>query len=209
MANTSSDPATTDLLMKFVLGNDAVAAECQLSIDARDTLMQDFQAGKFFELEDFELGLSVREEDKGKGPFSQPAAGGTPAPLVKGAFAGFWKFSEDNFKEIYPVEFDTFSFTRLVDRASPIFLECCCNSKSFASATLIKRRSAGALGARAFLRMDFTDVLITGVAWGDGALAKEKTSFICRGAKVVYKRQKPDGTFAPSATAEWSEPRDG
>jgi hypothetical protein len=36
----------------------------------------------------------------------------------------------------------------------------------------------------AFLRIDFTDVLVIGVDWDSGDVVKEKCKFICRGVKV-------------------------
>jgi len=70
---------------------------------------------------------------------------------------------------------EPFSFTRMIDRASPLLFENCANSISFASATLVKRKVTGqTLALQAFLRMDFKDVLIVGISWDDGDILKEK-----------------------------------
>ena len=43
----------------------------------------------------------------------------------------------------YPVDLEPFTFSRQMDQASPLLFEMCCNSQSFASVTLIKRKAAG------------------------------------------------------------------
>src|SRR4051794_26271953 len=66
----------------------------------------------------------------------------------------------------YPFEFGTLSFERLIDRASPVFFQACCSSTKFNKAVLVKRISQGGIANQswrtlAYLRLEFTDVLIT------------------------------------------------
>jgi hypothetical protein len=80
----------------------------------------------------------------------------------------------------------------------------CCNSKSFASATLIKRKAAGTdTSGHAFLRIDFKDVLVIGLDWDSGDVVKEKCKFICRGVKVQYKPQTSDGSLGAAVPGTW------
>ena len=88
----------------------------------------------------------------------------------------------------YPVDLEPFTFSRQMDQASPLLFEMCCNSQSFASVTLIKRKAAGTdVSGRAFLRIDFKDVLVIGVDWDSGDVVKEKCKFICRDVEIQYQ----------------------
>ena len=105
------------------------------------------------------------------------------------------------------MEFNAFSFTRLLDAASMPFFNCCCNSVSFKSAALVKRLSVGVVGDNrmrpmGFLRFDFRDVLLTGVNWDDGDLVSESCTFICRAMRVRYKQQDVKGTVPSKWTSQ-------
>lgn len=92
--------------------------------------------------------------------------------------------------------------------ASPIFLEHCANVTPFAKVILVKRKFTGNLGFHeAYLRITFTDVLLTGVEWDDGEIVKEKCSFVYRQIDVAYKPQKQDGTLATSVPGSWKAKR--
>ena len=218
------DAATTDLVMKFTLNRQAVWAECLINISPQDTLMQDFTRStdyrtytNFFEVTDFDFGVSLKEGDESKGAFGQTQRPQNPsrAPAA-GAFARWRSATQSEYKSIkYPLEFDKFSFSRAIDAASPIFFQACCNSATFDTATLVKRISQGEQGGVerptvGYLRVDFTKVLITGISWDDGDVVKEKCEFICQGMKIVYRRQKADGTVSTGrgseTTAQWPNP---
>ena len=184
-------------------------------------MLSDFSAGKFFEIEQFSLGLNLSDFETGHGPgAAQPAppkpplAGGAqtdPAAAVpqKAKFAS-WRDKKKSRQAItalsFPVELDPFSFTRQVDRASPLLFESCASTTSFASATIVKRKVTGqtTYALQGYLRIDFTDVLLVGLTWDDGEMIKEKCKFICRGVRVQYKPQVPDGTLAAASSAEWA-----
>lgn len=178
-----------DLLMKFVKGGDAIEAECQTSIDPKDRFLTDFQGGKFFEVEEFSFGAGLDDDDSGGRSF-------------RGKF-GQWLSGERS--KAYPVDLEPVTFSRQMDKASPLLFEMCCNSQSFASATLVKRKAAGTdASGQAFLRIDFKDVLVIGVDWDSGDLVKERCRFICRGVKVQYKPQLPNGTLGGAVPGTWS-----
>jgi type VI protein secretion system component Hcp len=216
-----SDQSKTDMVMKFTLksGKD-VNAECALDIDAGDTFMEGFTPAtyqdysNFFEVLDFDLGMAVKEDDENVSTLSQPhrsAAGNGQASRVAGQFARWRSATDDDIKRgkiKYPVEFDKFSFSRLIDSASPIFFQYCCNSTSFKSAVLVKRVSQGiSRPALGYLRFEFQDVLIIGVNWDDGDVVKESCTFICKDLVVKYKPQQAKGTLDPKgvAPAHWNQ----
>jgi type VI protein secretion system component Hcp len=92
-----------------------------------------------------------------------------------------------------------------MDRASPLLFQMCCDSKSFTSATLVKRKAAGSdLSGHGFLRFEFTDVLVIGVDWDSGDVVKEKCKFICRGMTVKYRPQTLNGSLGPAVPGSFS-----
>lgn len=205
-----------DVLMKFVQTNgEGVKAEGTATIKKDDRLLFDFWPGKFFEIEEFSFGLNVEDSEAGAKTLTLPGAPrppGAPAPVEQAMPAvkfAAWRDAKKNTSQIdqitYPVVLEPFSFTRLVDKASPVFFHNCTNSISFASATLVKRKTTGAtLALQTFVRIDFTDVLITSLDWDDGHIIKEKCKFISRGVKVQYKRQASDGSLGAPSSAEWT-----
>ena len=185
-----------DLLMKFVKGSEAIDAECQTTVDSKDDLLHDFKTGKFFEIDEFSFGAGL-EDDDSSGEKRNPAG---VSHSHRTRFSN-WLRGET---KSYPVDLEPFTFSRQMDQASPLLFEMCCDSKSFASATLIKRKAAGSdVSGRAFLRIDFKDVLVIGVDWDSGDVVKEKCKFICRGVKVQYKPQTADGTLGAAVPGNW------
>ena len=74
------EKAATDLVMKFVLDQQPVWAECALDIPLGDTLMKDFlkhtgydNYSNFFEVSSFDFGIALRDEDQSNSAFSQQA----------------------------------------------------------------------------------------------------------------------------------------
>lgn len=129
----------------------------------------------------------------------QRGAGGAQGAAAqgKGSRGKFqrWKSMQpgQNFAPPYKFVVDEFNFTRYLDRASTLLFDRCCNSLSFDSATLVKRKVTGATKLQAFLRMDFQKVLVTKLDWDDGEVIKEKCSFVYRGLKLQYMRQQSHG----------------
>lgn len=214
------DQNKTDLVMQFVLDGQPVWAECALDIAPGDTLMSDFKSAdydnysSFFEASNFSMSLSVKENDESSNGLSQHVR--QPAQQTKSPVTGpfsRWRSATtpQEAKALaskYPVEFDTFTFERVIDRASPIFFQSCCTSTTFDSAVLVKRMSQGDQGGGSrptvgYLRIDFTKVLITGIHWDDGDVVKETCEFICRSMKLKYRKQKADGTIASGPGTEF------
>lgn len=215
-----ADESRADLVMRFTdKGGGPVLAESTLDVADHDSLMKGFEPAKsadrysnFFEVKSFNFAIAVKPQDKGVGAISKHAASsGGRASAVTDEFMRWRSATEDEYRKIYfPVEFDTFSFTRVLDAASMQFFTSCCNSVSFYSASLVKRVSVGTAGSDAkkpkgFLRFDFRDVLLTGVSWDDGDLVNESCTFVCRAMRVRYKQQSSDGSLPElaSSNAVW------
>jgi len=208
------DQSRADLMMKFVdKDRQVVWAESTLNASPGDSFMDGFEPtssadeySAFFEVKSFNFAIAVKPQDKGVGALSKQAAasagGGRPS-AASDEFLRWRSAKEDEYRKIhFPVEFNAFSFTRLLDAASMPFFTACCNSVSFYSASLVKRVSVGTAGSdkmmpMGFLRFDFRDVLITGVNWDDGDLVSESCTFICRAMRVKYKQQQADGSLRP------------
>jgi type VI protein secretion system component Hcp len=191
-----------DLLMKFVKGGDAIDAECQTDVDPKDKFLEDFKPGKFFEIDEFNFGVGLEDDDS---PSGKHHGGGQGQAEMRHSRVRFGNWLSGERTKAYPVDLEPFSFTRQMDRASPLLFEMCCNSQSFTSATLVKRKAAGSdASGHGFLRIDFKDVLLIGVDWDSGDVVKEKCKFICRGVKMQYKPQLPNGTLSGAVPGTWN-----
>jgi type VI protein secretion system component Hcp len=192
-----------DLLMKFVKGGDAIDAESLTTVDPTDRFLEDFKPGKFFEIDEFSFSVGL-EDDDSPGSEKRQGTGSSDkdAPRRRTRFDN-WLSGERT--KAYPVDLEPFSFTRQMDQASPLLFEMCCNSQSFASATLVKRKAAGSdVSGHGFLRIDFKDVLVIDVDWDSGDVVKEKCKFICRGVKVQYKPQSAGGILGAAVPGVWN-----
>ncbi len=228
-----SDAPKYDLIMKFVLkvpgsgspgqAGRAVYAESALDVTKGDKLMDGFDAASydfysnFFEVTNFDFSVAVKPQDDSVGAMSQagPVTAG-PAPAAKDQFSRWRSAKEDEYMNIkkYPIDFDTFSFSRTIDSASPIFFQNCCNQESFFSASLVKRVAAtdsvkNMSAPRAYLRFDFADVLLTSFSWSDGDLVTESCTFICKKLTIRYARQKQDNTLLEPMQVEWDQKKNG
>jgi type VI protein secretion system component Hcp len=212
----SDSRSTTDLLMRLVIERETgpfksgpVAGESTLALGPGDTLVSDFTPGQFFEIDDFDMEITLRDETSKSGSSSSPLGNGPNAQStekLKGTFARWRSNKGEDYKMIYPSDADVFSFSRAMDRASLVLLGMCCLGGTFDSASVVKRRSIGTSEvARSFLRIDFKKVLVVGVDWDDGAVIKEKCKFVCRSIKITYHMQKPDGSMIGAAQGTWSQ----
>ena len=83
--------------------------------------------------------------------------------------------------------------------------DACINSTTLNSAVLIKRRGGGGKELRTYLRIEFTDLLITDFNWDEDDVIKEKIKFVCRKAHVQYSIENNDGTLKPAGQPrKWS-----
>jgi type VI protein secretion system component Hcp len=213
----SDSRSTTDLLMRLVIERETgpfksgpVAGESTLALSPGDTLVSDFAPGQFFEIDDFDMEITLRDETSKSGSSSSPMSNGPNAQSnekLKGSFSRWRSASSEEYKKIiYPSDADIFSFSRAMDRASLVLLGMCCLGGTFDRASVVKRRSTGTSAlSRSFLRIDFEKVLVVGVDWDDGAVIKEKCKFICRRIRITYHMQNPDGSMVGAAQSTWSQ----
>jgi len=90
----------------------------------------------------------------------------------------------------YPSDLDAISITRRQDATSLTLLDACLHSVTFKSATILKRKAFGDRYLRTYLRIDFTDVMLTEFNWEEDDVIKETFKFVCRGAAVQYASEE-------------------
>ena len=200
-----------DILMKIVdKSGGAIAAAGQSTIDSDDPYTNDFKHGKFFELEDFDIGIGLEDTDSSSktsgvtstAPGSKPSNQTDTKP--KGGKFSKWSTvplsTSSGSQPLFPIQMDEITVTRQVDQASPLLFQRCFLVQEFASATIVVRRAGGPLvgagsniGALPFLRLDFKPVLITSVDWDAGEVIKEKLKMVCREVKVQCRPQTHGG----------------
>lgn len=222
-----ADKESNDVLMTFIDNNGrGVAAECTSVWDHDDTdMMKDFQDGKFFEVDDFDFGVSLGDSESGGSEgggssstgndnslHAPPGQNGAPAAQntekkKAGSSKRFAKYIEGGDIEFKP-EVKEITITKQMDISSVRFLQSCLTYGKFQKAVLVKRKFTGGFDFHeAFLRLEFKEPLITGIDWDEGDIVKEKIKFICRGITVAYRPQNKDGTLGDARSASWTPTR--
>jgi type VI protein secretion system component Hcp len=130
-----------------------------------------------------------------------------------GSFARWRSATDDSWKAAgtYPAYINEFSFTRLIDKASPVLFDYCCRKEAFPFVTFIKRKAAIAGSSTepeslAYLRIDLANVLITSIRWSDGDIVEETCQMKCQKMRVVYWQQDFDSTLVPIGAVDWESP---
>jgi type VI protein secretion system component Hcp len=169
----------TDMLMMFVYLGDGVKAEGQSDTSQEDLdddmLMDGFEVGKFFEVDSIDIGFSKTDSTTKTGAQNK-AIDGEPVRV-----------------------------SRQIDAASPTLMQYCFNSITLDSAAIVKRRAGGGgVSGLAYLRLDFTGVLITGVSWSDSHVVKETITFIYRKLDISYRPQSASGSLGASVKRSWA-----
>ena len=179
-----ADDKSSDVLMMLVLNGQAISADCRSAVSyefgfSDDMLMDGFEEGYFFEIGDLALQMTAPAPD-GKSTGRQSAG----------------------------VHLEDISVTRQIDRASMGIMDNCINAVGFDSATIVKRRAGGggAVSGLAYVRYDFTGVLITKIDWTDEHIVKERITFITRALTVQYRPQMTDGDLGDISQAQFVVP---
>ena len=193
--------AKSEILMMLVQqSGEAIAAECQATLNPPDDLMKGFVDGKYFQIEDFGFGVGLNDSEAGEGA-KPPKESGTPQVKY-----GKWR-SESAGRAgstQYQLDVEPVSFSRLMDKASPTLFEACCQSTTLKSGAIVRRVSVGGDGgAKAYLRFDFTDLLITELDWEEGETIKEKYKFVCRAVTMQFKPQSSDAVLGAAVSGTW------
>jgi type VI protein secretion system component Hcp len=193
-----------DIIMMLKAGGAAIAAESLSTVESETGWTDDFTAGKYFEIEDFDFGINVVDSDTSAVSKDQNKAGTHQTQEKKSGRFTKWiqniaaTSGPSATGTIYPVEMEPFSFTRQIDCASPLMFKNCFKTIPFDSAAVVMRKTGGirgtsALAATPFLRIDFSAVLFIAIDWDGGEFVKEKCKFVCRSVKVKYRTQKHSG----------------
>jgi type VI protein secretion system component Hcp len=207
---------SSDILMKFVVHGSPIAGESTTELDipgkSRSKLFGGFVKRQMFEIDSFKFSVGIEDDTGSGGPAA--AGGGRTAPGQHGArgaaatstlTGGFQAWGSGRPHKKYPVNVNPITFTRPIDRSSPVLLQHCIKCTSFDSASLVKRKSAGSAAAgEPYLRMDFVGVLITQVDWSNDDPVKETCTFISRSITVRYRPQLPDGSLGIIRPGFWS-----
>jgi hypothetical protein len=202
---------TGDLLMMFVLNGNPIPAEGLTDLMSASTipnpLLQGFVAEKCFEIDSFSFKSGTAGDDPST---THPPANPTdpnnktetkPPRNLRGGYQA-WRSGKNH---AYPVDLKPITFTRSIESSSAILVQSCIDCVPFDSATLVKRKPAGGVSAgEAYLRLDFTGVLVTGVDWRNGDDVKETCTFICRGVTIGYRPQLPNGSLGAVISSFWS-----
>ena len=194
---------SSDILMKFVLKEKGQkegpiqgesSTELVIAGEQRSNLLAGFKKKFMFEIDSFNFSVGI-DDDSGAAPRGTPAA-------PQGGFQA-WRSGRPH--KDYPVTVQPITFSRPIDRASNLLLQHCIACTSFESASLVKRKAAGSAAAgEAYLRMDFTGVLITEIEWSNDEPIKETCKFISRAITVRYRPQLPDGSLGIIRLGFWS-----
>jgi type VI protein secretion system component Hcp len=131
-----------------------------------------------------------------------------------GSFARWRSATDDSWTEAgaYPSYINEFTFTRLIDMASPVLFDYCCRKESFPFVTFVKRKAAIAgtslmAESLTYLRIDLANVLLTSIRWSDGDIIEESCGMKCQKMRIVYCQQNPDSTLVPAGQPViWESP---
>ena len=100
--------------------------------------------------------------------------------------------------------FQDISVTKYVDSSSPNLMLFCANGKHYASAEMIIRKAGE--DAQEYLKIKFTDVLVTSISTGGSGGEDRLTENVTLNfAKVEYnyRAQKQDGTLDTAIPFKW------
>jgi type VI protein secretion system component Hcp len=151
---------------------------------------------------------SLQEREKALWEAIRNSEDGKPLTASKTAseFARFMNNGRSAMRtKSYSANLEPVSITKALDASSLTLFQACINSTTLDSAVLLKRRGGGGNELRTYLRIEFTDLLITDFNWEEDEVIKEKIKFVCRKAQVQYSIENNDGTLKPAGQARtWS-----
>ncbi len=176
-----------------------------------------FVEGRYFLVDTFKFGVELRdgETDANKPNLDAIQTAMKKAGLAHGAQSdlaklistagtnapqGFarWRSAtnqawlrQQNDNQTYSARINEFSFTRRIDKATATLFDYCCRQKTFAFASVIKRKSAPAYfedrpTTQSYLRLDFADVQIANLSWSDDDVVEETCSFRAMKMRAQY-----------------------
>lgn len=106
-----------------------------------------------------------------------------------------------------PISFKL-SFTKTLDKSSPVLMQACCTKEIFAKAQLsCVKVGAKSSDVQSYLQYKFTDVMITNYfgKGRDDSAPKEEMSFSFSKMEFDYRMPKRDGSLGPLVHGECSD----
>lgn len=222
----------SDIFMIFKKGQEQLEGECttELKIKGRtNDLLNDFRPGAMFEISKFDFGVGANQEvaEDFQHPGFKTIEAAVAAQAAQVAELGRAAIPNRNFPAYKPsktplvklrrdtksnqttdgnpVTIQPISFSRKMDRASPVLLSHMIDRTYFTRVAIVKRKSAGGVAAGdAYLRMDFEGVILIEANWSNEDPVTEDYSFHARAITMRYKPQLPDGTLGASRVGCWS-----
>jgi type VI protein secretion system component Hcp len=201
-----------DILMMMKQNGTAIDGEGFSQFDSESSWTDDFQTGKFFEIEDFDLGIDLVDGDSSSTTKPTTGTGQQQTGQQKEKTGRFSKWvqgiatvSPSGSSQMYPIEMTPFGFTKQADAASPILFKSCFKTLPFDSAVVVVRKTGGLQGKNSvgaglpFIRIEFKDVLVISVDYDCGEVIKEKCKFVARTVQVKYRTQNADGSGGKSS----------
>ncbi len=208
--------AATDILMKVVGPSGPVRTDSMAAFQNQEksgNLMTGFQTLFMCELREFSFEVGARSSlgaaDKKKearahevAVAAQPGgiAAAPVAPIKPSVQEDTLVKAGNDTPDMQPIE-----FTRFMDSASVRLMNLMVKCTTLPSISIVKRKAAGTRnGGEAYLRLDFLEVLLTGLSWKESNDVIEETgTFIYRKLKVRYRPQAADGALQPEIETSW------
>lgn len=104
--------------------------------------------------------------------------------------------------------FSDLSFSKQMDKASPLLFAAAATGDHIKKAVLIARKAGGKGGPVEYLTITLTDVMVSsyqmGGASGDSSIPLDSVSLRATDIKVEYKPQKADGTLEGAVTKSYN-----
>lgn len=212
--------AGIDVLMAVFNKGRAMQAESRtvMVVDKMvDQMRQGFEPGQFCELQEFSFSAGVgggqsektRKAQKKASEASTPKAERKipPSPTERVATLRASQLEKAaKQKTVEYVDMQPVEFTRILDTSSTLLFQALTGCDTLDSISVVKRKAAGTSNSgECYLRLDFTKVLITELAWKDSEhVIIETGTFIYREVRLRYRPQKEDGSLGTVIESKWA-----
>jgi type VI secretion system secreted protein Hcp len=105
------------------------------------------------------------------------------------------------------VSVSSFNIMKKTEKSSCTLFAACCMGKHFDTAKVSCRKATGEAGQKAFLEMEFTDVMIESIQWsgstGGDDTPTESVSLAFAKCKITYMEQDDKGVLKKGGEASW------
>ena len=203
-----------DVLMRVVSAKGPLEAESGTEFaQAMDSLRFGFVTGEFCELTEFGFAAGVAAALSGRGMDEEvrdrlPGAPGetdrrrtAQQTLERQQLRQGARHQAGDFVDMQPVR-----FTRVMDCMSTRLFQALVDCETLETVSVVKRKATGSVNSGdCYLRLDFSKVLMTDLAWRDNEHVMIETgAFIYRKMAIRYRPQQPDGKLGAVVQSEWT-----